>query len=220
MCVYINPIYVRNMTQGNSRMVKCHMHTHLLSPCTTDSIRTRMRSRRSWKKKRNPNETEKNAFQPQLTAMTFVSRFTHTPMHMAMKTAQCVLALLYLSVLPVQSFRSVPVPPRIGTPRTRALLKSTSRDSNMESNTEPILLPPADYSKPGRVVHLVGWASRSVPTRVCPLARIGTCVQGLHLPFKSANVPLVFCSIAEKGESFVCSPSCARARVYVEPGRL
>lgn len=86
----------------------------------------------------------------------------HTPIPSATPTAmrapQCVVALLSLSLLPaVQSFCSVPLPGRIGA-SPRALLKSTPRgDSNLGPNTEPIPLPPADYSKPGRVVNLVSW---------------------------------------------------------------
>lgn len=77
-----------------------------------------------------------------------------------MKAPQCVVALLSLSLLPAQSFRSVPLPRRIGAPSRASLLKSTPRASNndVEPNTDPILLPPADYSKPGRVVNLVSGA--------------------------------------------------------------
>lgn len=78
-----------------------------------------------------------------------------------MKAPQVVLAFLSLFFLPVQSFQSVLTSRRrIGAPQ-QPLLKSTRRDgvgSGVGPNTEPILLPPANYSKPGRVVNLVGWA--------------------------------------------------------------
>lgn len=81
-----------------------------------------------------------------------------------MRAIHCILVLLYSRA--VHSFRAVPVPlsRHIVSSRTAAaeLFMSPAAgdsDSRMEPN-EPILLPPADYSKPGSVVNLVGVVGR------------------------------------------------------------
>ncbi|CAM9759030.1 unnamed protein product [Scytosiphon promiscuus] len=79
-----------------------------------------------------------------------------------MKVFRCILVLLSSTV--VDSFHAVPVPLRSlrrsissHSPFPKVLLPAAAADSGRDMESDgPILLPPADYSKPGHVVNLVG----------------------------------------------------------------
>lgn len=104
-----------------------------------------------------------------------------------MKSPQRILVLLSLSLLPVQSFRSFRAPGRIGARVPTSTHGLVPRDSNAEPTDEPILLPPADYSKPGRVVYLVSLGGSVSSQAVFPSPRLHvTGVQGVP---PLSNVP-------------------------------
>ncbi|CAM9655236.1 unnamed protein product [Pylaiella littoralis] len=73
-----------------------------------------------------------------------------------MKTIHCILVLFSSSV--AHSFRTVLVPLSrhiVSTPfMSSPGAKAGDSDSRMELEEEPMLLPPADYSKPGSVMNL------------------------------------------------------------------